>query len=64
MSGQSNIFVDDTGCPRITGYPALRWKPVRSTGSETLEDSWVYSKGDDVFSFAVVMFEVRWSYPP
>ena len=74
-SGQPNILVDDAGCPRITDFAlpmfpfdkdppesptdelnhTIRWTaPEVLGGNETCT-----SKAADVFSFAMVMIEVR-----
>ena len=78
-SGQPNILVDDSGCPRITDFCLAivaqnqdsirdaRGEPrhtTRWTAPEILNKKGSFSKGADVFSFAMVMVEVRCRYPP
>ena len=77
-SGQPNILVDDTGCPRITDFGlamvAQNQDSIRSaqgdhghtarwTAPEILNELGTYSKKADVFAFAMVMVEVRHRYP-
>lgn len=74
-SGQPNILVDDASCPRITDFGlamvAQNQDSVRSaqgdhghtarwTAPEILSGEGTYSKEADVFSFAMVMVEVRY----
>ena len=59
-SGQPNILVDESGCPRITWSPlglgtlCLRWSApeFRDYSAKTL------SKKSDVYSFGMVMLQV------
>lgn len=77
--GQPNILVDDSGCPRIIDFGLAmvtqNQDSVRSaqgehahtarwTAPEILSEQGSYSKEADVFSFAMVMVEVRYGYPP
>ena len=78
-SGQPNILVDDSGCPRITDFGLVvvaqnqdsiwdtRGDPrqtVRWTAPEILSKKRTFSEEADVFSFAMVMVEVRCRYSP
>ena len=78
MSEQPNILVDDSGCPRITDFGlavvAQNQDSIRSlqdghghtarwTAPEILNEQGTHSKEADVFSFAMVMVEVRCGYP-
>jgi len=75
---QLNIFVDDSGCPRITDfglaanfgeferrlallmdYPDGGDRAMQLTAPEILGQQETYSKEADVFSFAMIMVEVR-----
>jgi serine/threonine protein kinase len=71
---QPNILVDERGCARITdfGFAAVTRKDnwiqtdlfdeghvIRWTAPEILNGKGSYSKEADVFSFAMVMIEVR-----
>lgn len=69
---QPNILVDDSGRPRITDFglatvpqnqaakrPFLDDQGTRWAAPEILHESGTYSKEADVFSFAMVMIEVR-----
>jgi len=73
-SGQPNILVGDSGCPQITDFGlamvAQTQDSVRSlqgehghtarwTAPEILNERGTHSKEADVFSFAMVMVEVR-----
>ena len=73
MPNQSNVLVDDTGRPRITGFGFstvthdldYMWRTTpnhghttRWTAPEVLTGKGGDSKGADVFSFAMVMIEV------
>ena len=73
-AGQPNILVDDAGCPRITDFglamvvhdkdssqsaPDERGHTIRWTAPEILSGEGTRSKAADVFSFAMVMIEVR-----
>jgi serine/threonine protein kinase len=75
--GQPNILVDDSGCPRITDFGLAmvtqNQDSIRSaqgehahtarwTAPEILNDQGTYSKEADVFSFAMVVVEVRRGY--
>ena len=76
-SGQANILVDDAGCPRIMDYglalipqnseiqsaQAEHDETARWTAPEIVIEGAPYSKEADVFSFAMVMFEVRCPCP-
>ena len=76
---QPNILVDDSGCPQITDFGLAmvtqNQDSVRSaqgehahtarwTAPEILNEQGSYSKEADVFSFAMVMVEVRRGYIP
>ena len=78
--GQSNILVDDSGCPRITDFGSTIVAPDgdqdslpttepdhdhtgRWTAPEILMEEGTRSKETDVFSFAMVMVEVRCRHP-
>lgn len=69
--GQPNILIDDSGSPRIAdfGLVTVTLDSIRSasgqqghtarwTAPEVLNEG-IYSKEADVFSFAMVMVEVR-----
>ena len=71
-SGQSDILVDDAGCPRIADYGLAliapgsvrisqdeHYRTERWTAPEILTGEGMYSKEADVFSFAMIMVEVR-----
>ena len=75
---QLNILVDSTERARITGFglatvtrdpgsvpnvPGGRDHTVRRTAPEILNKPGTYSKKADVFSFAMVMIEVRYGLP-
>lgn len=79
ISGQPNILVDDSGCPQITDFGlamvAQTQDSIRSlqgehghtarwTAPEILNERGTHSKEADVFSFAMVMVEVRRRYWP
>ena len=72
--GQPNVLVDDSGCPRIADFGLAmvtqNQDSIRSaqgehahtarwTAPEILSEQGTYSKETDVFSFAMVMVEVR-----
>ena len=70
---QPNILVDDSGQARIADFGLavipqnqtakrafLDDQTARWTAPEILHDSGTYSKEADVFSFAMVMIEVRY----
>ena len=74
MSVQPNILVDDSGCPRIADFGVVivahtRYSTVipssemdrniRWTAPELFDGQEAYTKEADVFSFAMVMVEVR-----
>ena len=78
-SRQPNILVDDSGCPRITDFGlaivAQNQDSIRSaqgehghtarwTAPEILNEEGTHSKEADLFSFAMVMVEVRCGYLP
>ena len=71
---QPNVLVDDTGHARISDFglatvtqnldsirtvPDERAHTARWTAPEILNEEGSYSKETDVFSFAMVMIEVR-----
>ena len=73
-SGQPNILVDHAGCPQITEFgsamvvhdtnssqhaPDEKFHYSSWTAPEIVTKEWPYSKAVDVFSFAMVMSEVR-----
>ena len=75
--GQSNILVYHSGCPRIADFGLAmvtqNQDSIRSaqgehahtarwTAPEILNEQGIYSKETDVFSFAMVMVEVRCRY--
>jgi len=73
--GQPNILVDATGRARITDFGFAKvtseqdvsedqGHPTRWTAPEILSKQGTYSKQADVFSFALVMVEVRYGLPP
>jgi len=78
--GQRNILVDDSGHPRITDIGLVDTETVNLdlphapssvftsrapwTAPEIVNGNGTYSKGADVFSFAMVMVEVCCRYPP
>ena len=67
--GQSNILIGATGCAQITHQDTMRsplgdrGNTARWTAPEILNDQGSYSKEADVFSFAMVMIEVRYASP-
>jgi len=78
-SGQPNILVDDSGCPRIKGFGFAivvqnegsigdargeHGHTLRWTAPEILNEEGTRSREADVFAFAMVMVEVRCRYPP
>ena len=74
---QTNIIVDDSGCPRITDFSLVMVVPDRDpvwsdggewgrmaarwTAPEILDGLVAYGQKGDVFAFAMVMVEVRYS---
>ena len=75
---QSNILVDGSGCARIADFSLARvtqdldhslsalfdrGHAVRWTAPEILQGHGTYSKRADVFSFAMVIIEVRYRSP-
>ena len=77
-SSQSSVLVDTSGRARITDFGLasvthdlyLIWNPsdehrhgARWIAPEILDDRGTYTKEADVFSFAMVMIEVRYRSP-
>lgn len=76
---QPNILVDSSGCPRITDFGLAmviqnqdstdsaqdeHAHTARWTAPEILNGQATHSKEANVFSFAMVVVEVRCRYPP
>ena len=78
MPGQSNIVVDDSGCPRITDFGLAIVAQDRDSAPTTETDHghtvpWsapeilmegARTKEADVYAFAMVMVEVRCRHTP
>ena len=75
---QPNVLVDSSGCARITDFGLAtvtknldsirsavgdKGHTARWTAPEILNDEGTYSKEADIFSFAMVMIEVRYGRP-